>query len=147
MMLHGLDILIERMKTHPEEFEHEGKYTALLVNIDKHLTEEERQALKQGFHDAARDRFNELVLKSIAGENIEYYEVQSLNLDYDSMMAYPMEHKKMMEEQRKMEREMDLAKQKMAMEMEREQMRKYNNAAQSQGYGMGGLGSQINPWR
>ena len=93
-MLSGLEIIIERMKTHPEEFGHDGKWIEMLTNIDKHLTEEEKQSLKQGFHDAAREKFNELVLKSIAGESIEYHEVQSLNLDYDSMMAYPMEHKK-----------------------------------------------------
>lgn len=148
-MLTGLDIVIERLKTHPEEFGHDGKWTDMLVNIDKHLTEEERQALKQGFHDAAREKFNELVMKTIAGEGVEYYEVDQLNADYDTMMAYPLEKKKMMEENMKMEREMQLAKQKMALEMERQQAMRYNNAAQQgQGaYGLGLMGNQVQPWR
>lgn len=147
-MLNGLEILIERMKTHPEEFQREGKWVDMLVNIDKHLTDEERQSLKQGFSDAAREKFNELVLMSIAGENINWDDVVGLALSYESIMAYPMEKRKMHEEEMKMRREMQLAKEKVAIEMEREQQRRYNEAAQRQGYGIANqLGAQNNFWR
>ena len=80
----------------------------MLVNIDKHLTDEERNALKQGFSDAARDKFNELVLKGIAGEGIDWTEVASLSQSYDSVMSYPMEKKRMYEEEQKRKQEAEL---------------------------------------
>ena len=118
-MLNGLDILIARMKDHPEEFIKNGKWTTLLVAVDKHLTEEEKQSLKQGFSDMARDAFNEVVLKSIANEPIEHDLVDAIECDYDSVMAYPMEQAK----QRKLMHEQEEARQieMMKMEMARQQ--------------------------
>ena len=118
-MLNGLDILIARMKDHPEEFIKNGKWTTLLVAVDKHLTEEEKQSLKQGFSDMARDAFNEVVLKSIANEPIEHDLVDAIECDYDSVMAYPMEQAK----QRKLMHEQEEARriEMMKMEMARQQ--------------------------
>ena len=135
-MLNGLEILIERMKTHPDEFQREGKWVDMLVNIDKHLTDEERQSLKQGFSDAAREKFNELVLMSIAGENINWDDVVGLAVSYESIMAYPMEKRRMYEEEQKMHREMQLEREKAAIAMEREQQRRYSAQQTAQGYGI-----------
>jgi CRISPR/Cas system-associated endoribonuclease Cas2 len=100
MQLHGLEILIERMQSYPHEFTHEGKWTEILVAIDKHLTDEERQTLKQGFADMARGVFNEVVLKGIANEPVEYDMIEIIKQDYDSIMAYPLERQKALEREK-----------------------------------------------
>lgn len=133
MMLYGIDILIARMKTHPEEFERDGKWTGALVNIDKHLTEEERQALKNGYTEMARDAFNEVIMKSIAGEGVDYDKVSSIAQDYDSVMEYPKERAKMLMEEEKERREYQLAQEKMRIE----QQRLAQNAAYARGLGGG----------
>lgn len=137
-MLTGLDILIARMKDHPEEFRRDGKWTDLLTAIDKHLTEEEKQALRQGFTDMARDMFNEVVLKTIANEEIHWDDVNSINIDYDTVMSYPMEKKRMAEEEQRQRMEQRLMADKMRMEMELKQQRAMQGSPYNQG--MGGLG-------
>ena len=97
-MLNGLDILIARMKTHPEEFWRNGRWTEFLVSVDKHLTEDERKALKQGYTDMARDAFNEAVLMNISGETTRYDAYSVIGLDYDAVMQYPMEQRKAKEQ-------------------------------------------------
>ncbi len=72
-MLNGLEILIARMKTHPEEFVLDGRWADLIAKVDKHLTEEERQAVKDGFTGIARDTFNEVIMKAIG--DTEYDDV------------------------------------------------------------------------
>ena len=112
MQLHGLDILIERMQSHPHEFTHEGKWTEILTAIDKHLTDEERQTLKQGFADMARGMFNEAVLKGIANEPVEYDMIEIIQHSYDSVMAYPLQRQKALEREKKeqYERQIELEK-------------------------------------
>lgn len=129
-MLTGLDILIARMKDHPEEFRRDGKWVDLLTSIDKHLTEEEKKALKQGFTDMARDTFNEVVLKTIANEEVHWDDVNSINIDYDTVMSYPMEKKRLMEEehQREQARQIEMMK----MEMHRRQVDMQRNQALQQ---------------
>ena len=107
------------MKTNPEEFVRDGKWTGVLVNIDKHLTEEERQALRNGFTEMARDTFNEVIMKSIAGEGVEYDKVASIAQDYDSVMEYPKERAKMLMEEEKERREYQLAQERMRIEQQR----------------------------
>ncbi len=112
-MLNGLDILIERMQSHPNEFTHEGRWTEILVAVDKHLTTEERQALKQGFADMARGMFNEVVLKGVAGEGFEYDMIEIIRQDYDSVMAYPLQRQKALEREKKEQYERDIELEKM----------------------------------
>jgi hypothetical protein len=112
VMLNGLDILIERMVTHPDEFVREGKWTEILVAVDKHLTDEERAALKQGFADMARAIFNEAVLKGLANEPADYDMIEIIQQDYDSVMAYPLQRQKALERDKKeqFERQLELEK-------------------------------------
>jgi hypothetical protein len=130
MKLYGIEILLERMKTHPEEFEREGKWTDVLVNIDTHLTEEEREAVKQGFTNMARATFNEVVMKSIAGESVEWEQVNAIAQTYDSVLSYPLERRKRIEIAEKERREKDWELEKMRVEQQRAMQ------------GMGGLGGQ-----
>ena len=112
MKLHGLEILIERMQTHPHEFTHEGKWTEILTAVDKHLTSEERAALKQGFADMARGMFNEAVLKGIANEPVEFDMIEIIQHSYDSVLTYPLERQRAIEREKKEEymRQIELEK-------------------------------------
>ena len=129
-MLNGLDILIARMQSHPHEFTHEGKWTEVLTAVDKHLTDEERQALKQGFADMARGIFNEAVLKGLANEPLEYDMIEVIQQDYDSVMAYPLERQKAIEREKREQYQRQIEMEKMQIERQRAMQ------------GMGGLGGQ-----
>ena len=138
-MLNGLDILIERMQSHPNEFTHEGRWTEILVAVDKHLTDEERQALKQGFADMARGMFNEVVLKGVAGEGFEYDMVEIIRQDYDSVMAYPLQRQKALEREKKeqFERQLDLEKLRINQQHAMRGMQGMGGLGQSQYQGKG----------
>jgi hypothetical protein len=137
MQLHGLDILIERMQSHPHEFTHEGKWTEILTAIDKHLTDEERQTLKQGFADMARGMFNEAVLKGIANEPVEFDMIEIIQHSYDSVLAYPLERQRALEREKKEEYQRQI-------ELEKMQLQRHHAMQGMQG--MGGLGqSQYQP--
>lgn len=81
----GVELLLERMKTHPEEFAFEpargsGKWARLLDSFKHCLTEEERHAVEEGIRNIERTRLTELVLeglvdpKSSNGGNDQYYQ-------------------------------------------------------------------------
>jgi hypothetical protein len=66
----GTQILIERMKTHPEEFL-EGKiskWAEVMHMANDCLPDEDREALKQAYTQAKVERFNGEVLATLAGE-------------------------------------------------------------------------------
>ena len=82
-MLTGLEILIARMKTNPEEFLKEdgrvpydgetfgGKWSDLLDYAWRIANEEEREALEVAQKEFYRDDFNERVMKRLAGEEVK----------------------------------------------------------------------------
>ena len=65
----GTQILIERMKTHPEEFV-EGMHSkwAKVMHMADCLPEEDKQAMKVAYDRAKIDHFNGEVLATLAGE-------------------------------------------------------------------------------
>jgi hypothetical protein len=71
-VLSAIQILIERTKTHPEEFE-EGqlnkysKWGDLINNFSPCMTQEEREALAAAMTEAKRTLFNEAVMKRLVG--------------------------------------------------------------------------------
>ena len=67
-MLTGLEILIARMKDHPDEFLMQRKWDELIEDFAEHFTEEELNAYKAARNEMMRDLFNEAVLKRLAGE-------------------------------------------------------------------------------
>ena len=67
-MLTGLEILIARMKDHPDEFTKHYKWDELIEHFGEHFTEEELNAYKTARSEMMRDLFNEAVLKRLAGE-------------------------------------------------------------------------------
>jgi hypothetical protein len=67
-MLTGVEILLERMKTNPEEFVEGGysKWSRVLDTGWAVMTEDEREALQAGMNEAKRDHFNGEVMKVLA---------------------------------------------------------------------------------
>jgi hypothetical protein len=65
----GTQILIERMKTHPEEFV-DGRISkwGRIVAMTDCLPEEDKQALKEAHNRAKIEHFNGEVLATLAGE-------------------------------------------------------------------------------
>ena len=81
-MLTGLEILLDRMKTNPEEFLKDdhvpyegesfgGKWSDLVNYAWRIATEEERQMLEDARREFYRDDFNERVMKRLAGEEVK----------------------------------------------------------------------------
>lgn len=68
-MLHGIEIMLKRMKTHPEEFIVEGKYTAAFHRAKPYLTDEEVEAVKTALAEAHRVFFTGEVMSIMAGED------------------------------------------------------------------------------
>lgn len=67
----GTQILIERMRTNPEEFV-EGmgsKWARAMALGNDCLPEEDKRAIREAFARAKIATFNEEVLKALAGEN------------------------------------------------------------------------------
>jgi len=75
-VLSAIEILIERTKTHPEEFS-EGqlnkysKWGDLINNFSPCMTQEEREALAAAMTEAKRTLFNEAVMKRLVGTDGE----------------------------------------------------------------------------
>ena len=86
-MLAGVEILLERMKTNPEEFIEGGfsKWSRVIDSAWSILTEEERTALKAGVDNAKRENFNGDVMRILAGD------VEEVTMDDDRF--YKGKHK------------------------------------------------------
>jgi len=67
-MLTGLEILIARMKDHPDEFLMQRKWDELIEHYGEYFTDEELNAYRAARSEMMRDLFNEAVLKRLAGE-------------------------------------------------------------------------------
>jgi hypothetical protein len=67
-MLSGVEILLERMKTNPEEFIEGGysKWSRVLDAGFAVMTEDEREALQAGMIEAKREHFNGEVMRVLA---------------------------------------------------------------------------------
>lgn len=104
-MLTGLDILLDRMKTNPEEFLKDnhvpyegesfgGKWNDLINYAWRIATEEERQMLEDARREFYRDDFNERVMKRLAGEEVKE-EVSPYIIKQNAAQA--MTHQQMMQ--------------------------------------------------
>lgn len=60
----GVALLLERMKTHPEEFfsNVSGKWAQIINSYIMHLNEEDRNSLNEGIDKIMQQRFTEEVL-------------------------------------------------------------------------------------
>jgi predicted S18 family serine protease len=70
-VLSAIQILIERTKTHPEEFNEKTygkiKWDDLINNYSPCMTQDERDALAAAMTEAKRTLFNEAVMKRLVG--------------------------------------------------------------------------------
>jgi hypothetical protein len=68
-MLTGVEILLERMKTNPEEFIEGGysKWARVISGGWDIFTAEEQKALQEGMSNAKREHFNGEVMRVLAG--------------------------------------------------------------------------------
>lgn len=72
----GVEILLQRMKDCPEDFEYNitkndmSKWLRLVAHAigDELLTLEEHEAIKAGMKEIKRNKFTEMVMKELAGE-------------------------------------------------------------------------------
>lgn len=69
-MLAGVEILLERMKTNPEEFVEGGysKWSRVMGSGWDILTEDERTALQNAHNEAKRDHFTGEVMRVLSGD-------------------------------------------------------------------------------
>jgi len=75
----GIQILIARMKDHPEEFYEYGRWQHVTRSMDL-FTDEEREAWEKGMEEVRkyeiegkRDLLTDMVLKELAGERDIWY--------------------------------------------------------------------------
>ena len=73
----GVEILIERAKTNPEEFAYRGKWVDMVKMYRQYMTDEERLALEAAIREGLMGEFTELVLKGLAGEPIKMHETMA----------------------------------------------------------------------
>jgi len=157
-MLTGLEILIARMKDHPDEFLMQRKWDELIEHYGEYFTDEELNAYRAARSEMMRDLFNEAVLKRLAGEeddgksqpNIRRYSASQLKqafgmADPQAMYGQPRSN------------QMITAKQMEAMKLANEAMQKsaiqkedYSRQLEQQRRGMqnslGSLGNFIQPF-
>jgi hypothetical protein len=64
-MNEGVKILIERIKTHPEEFTEGSKWSHLIQSHKMFLSEEDAKALEDSLNGLMQQRFTERVMKEL----------------------------------------------------------------------------------
>ncbi len=74
-MLTGVELILKRMETHPEEFVGVNggcsrEWHVVISPVTPYLTDDEREALSTALVKAYQDHFNAQTLKKIAGEPV-----------------------------------------------------------------------------
>ena len=74
-MLTGIELMLKRMETHPEEFVGvqggcSKEWYAIFSPVIQHLTEEELNAVNTALKKAYREHFTGQVMKQMAGESV-----------------------------------------------------------------------------
>ena len=77
-----LDVLLNRIETHPEEFGASGKWVRIIGHYEDCLTEEEKKKITESLYKARRARFNEALMKALAGEDESSTEVVPIKEAY-----------------------------------------------------------------
>jgi hypothetical protein len=86
----GTQILIERMKTHPEEFVEgmHSKWSHVMQLANDCLPDEDKAALKKTYTQAKIERFNGEVLATLAGEREQLGVIAESSLKYKAQERY-----------------------------------------------------------
>ena len=80
----GIQILIERMKTNPEDWaamttRGRGKWEAVIVDYWDYLTEEDQNAYKAARNALLQEQFTEVVMKKLAGADDDGVSLNSVS--------------------------------------------------------------------
>lgn len=68
-MNNGVEMILERMKTHPEEFEGEqGRWSRMMSVYEKFFTQEEKNLLQNAILQLRRDEFTKKVMEKLLEE-------------------------------------------------------------------------------
>lgn len=68
-MNNGVEMILQRMKTHPEEFEGEsGRWSRIMSMYGKFFTKEETNLLENAIHELRRDEFTRKVMEELLRE-------------------------------------------------------------------------------
>ena len=71
----GIEILIERMKTHPEEFYRASRWSSLVSDFAKFLSEDDRKAFEHGIAECRKQELTEIIMDRIVNEDKEDKEI------------------------------------------------------------------------
>lgn len=61
----GVELLLKRMETHPEEFTQDHKWMGVIRSYEKYLGEEDFKALDDGINGLMQQKFTEIVLEGL----------------------------------------------------------------------------------
>lgn len=61
----GVALLLERMKTNPEEFTQDHKWLGVIRSYKEYLNEEDRKVLDAGINELMQQKFTETVLEEL----------------------------------------------------------------------------------
>ena len=61
----GVALLLERMKTNPEEFTQDHKWLGVIRSYKEYLNEEDRKVLDAGINELMQQKFTEIVLEEL----------------------------------------------------------------------------------
>jgi len=106
----GVEILIERAKTNPEEFAYKGKWVDMVKMYRQYMTEKDRLALEAAISEGLMGEFTELVLKGLAGEPIKMHETMAHRCSTDYVKQKEKEEADL-RELRMMQQQMGLSQQ------------------------------------
>jgi hypothetical protein len=67
----GVEILLARMETHPEEFEVDGRWVGLFNEYKKYMEPEEQTAVMEKLRQVKMGKFETLVVKHLLREERE----------------------------------------------------------------------------
>lgn len=71
----GIEILLERMKTHPEEFYRSSRWSTLVSDFAKFLNEDDRKAFEDGVAECRKQELTEIIMDRIVNEDKEDKEI------------------------------------------------------------------------
>jgi hypothetical protein len=72
----GVEILLARMETHPEEFEQDSKWVGMFNEYKKYMEPEEQTAVLEKLRQLKMDKFEELIVKRLMREERELEPMQ-----------------------------------------------------------------------
>jgi hypothetical protein len=72
----GVEILLARMETHPEEFEQDSKWVGMFNEYKKYMEPEEQTAVLDKLKQLKMDKFEELIVKRLMREELEQEPIQ-----------------------------------------------------------------------